>query len=113
MDELDFALIGSKMKELRNARGITQDQIAKQLGCTIGFVSNVENNRAKLNLKMLSHYSKVCNVSIDTIINAGEDNESDEKKEALLNEELLRIFRTFSMEDREKIIKTLQIWQEL
>lgn len=111
MEDLDFALIGAKMKQLRNEKGITQEQVAKDLGCTIGFVSNVENSRAKLNLKVLSYYSKICNVSIDTLLNVGEDSENPDKKTALLDEELLRVFHTFSYEDREKIIKTLQLWQ--
>lgn len=112
MEDMDFVLIGAKMKRLRNEQGITQEQVAKDLGCTIGFVSNVENNRAKLNIKVLSYYSKICHVSIDSLLNVGEGSNSPDKREALLNEELLRVFRTFSLEEREKIIKMLQVWKE-
>ncbi len=38
---------------------ITQEQVAKDLNCTVPFVSNVENNRAKLNLRVLLYYSKL------------------------------------------------------
>lgn len=112
MEELDYVLIGAKMKQLRNEQGITQEQVAQDLGCTIGFVSNVENSRAKLNLKVLSYYSKICKVSIDTLLNVGKGSDAPDKQEELLNEELLRTFRTFSLEDKKKIIKTLQIWQK-
>ncbi len=112
MNELDFQLIGANMKRLRNEHGITQEQVAQELGCTIGFVSNVENNRAKLNLKMLSYYSKICNVTIDTLLNVGEGSANPDKRDILLNEELIRVFRTFSFDEREKIIKTLQLWQK-
>ena len=54
MNEVDFSKVGLKMKQLRSERGITQEQVAKDLNCTVPFVSNVENNRAKLNLRVLS-----------------------------------------------------------
>ena len=62
MNEVDFSKVGLKMKQLRSERGITQEQVAKDLNCTVPFVSNVENNRAKLNLRVLLYYSKLCNV---------------------------------------------------
>ena len=46
MNEVDFSKVGLKMKQLRSERGITQEQVAKDLNCTVPFVSNVENNRA-------------------------------------------------------------------
>ena len=73
MNEVDFSKVGLKMKQLRSERGITQEQVAKDLNCTVPFVSNVENNRAKLNLRVLLYYSKLCNVSVDTILDAGRD----------------------------------------
>ena len=75
MNEVDFSKVGLKMKQLRSERGITQEQVAKDLNCTVPFVSNVENNRAKLNLRVLLYYSKLCNVSVDTILDAGRDAE--------------------------------------
>lgn len=111
MQDIDFSLVGARMKQLRNKQGITQEQVAKDLGCTVGFVSNVENDRAKLNLKVLSYYSKMCNVSIDTLLSSGTDPDSSDQKAAILDEEIIRIFRTFTYEEREKIIKMLQLWQ--
>ena len=68
MNEVDFSKVGLKMKQLRSERGITQEQVAKDLNCTVPFVSNVKNNRAELNLRVLLYYSKLCNyLSVDTI----------------------------------------------
>ena len=105
MNEVDFSKVGLKMKQLRSERGITQEQVAKDLNCTVPFVSNVENNRAKLNLRVLLYYSKLCNVSVDTIPPLDE-------KEHQLNDEMLNVFRGFSVTEKEKIIKMLRIWQE-
>ena len=85
MNEVDFSKVGLKMKQLRSERGITQEQVAKDLNCTVPFVSNVENNRAKLNLRVLLYYSKLCNVSVDTILDAGRDLPPLDEKECQLN----------------------------
>ena len=108
----DFSKVGLKMKQLRSERGITQEQVAKDLNCTVPFVSNVENNRAKLNLRVLLYYSKLCNVSVDTILDAGRDIPPLDEKEHQLNDEMLNVFRGFSVTAKEKIIKMLRIWQE-
>ena len=103
MNEVDFSKVGLKMKQLRSERGITQEQVAKDLNCTVPFVSNVENNRAKLNLRVLLYYSKLCNVSVDTTL---------DEKEHQLNDEMLNVFRGFSVTEKEKIIKMLRIWRD-
>ena len=100
------------MKQLRSELGITQEQVAKDLNCTVPFVSNVENNRAKLNLRVLLYYSKLCNVSVDTILDAGRDLPPLDEKERQLNDEVLNVFRGFSVAEKEKLIKMLRIWQE-
>lgn len=110
MNEVDFSKVGLKMKQLRSERGITQEQVAKDLNCTVPFVSNVENNRAKLNLRVLLYYSKLCNVSVDTILDAGRDIPPLDEKEHQLNDEMLNVFRGFSVTEKEKIIKMLRIW---
>ena len=112
MNEVDFSKVGLKMKQLRSESGITQEQVAKDLNCTVPFVSNVENNRAKLNLRVLLYYSKLCNVSVDTILDAGRDLPPLDEKERQLNDEVLNVFRGFSVAEKEKIIKMLRIWQE-
>ena len=112
MNEVELSKVGLKMKQLRSERGITQEQVAKDLNCTVPFVSNVENNRAKLNLRVLLYYSKLCNVSVDTILDAGRDLPPLDEKERQLNDEVLNVFRGFSVAEKEKIIKMLRIWQE-
>ncbi len=110
MDELDFSKVGLKLKQLRMEQGVTQEKVAKDLGCTIAFISNTENNRTKMNLRILLYYSDLCHVSIDSILNAGRPSTLQDDDNSELNEEMLGIFQTFSSEERKKIIKTLKLW---
>ncbi len=80
MSELDFSKVGLKMKQLRVEQGYTQEMVAEDLDCTVAFVSNLENNRAKLNLRVLLYYSKLCNVTIDEILEPGFTDSSGSKQ---------------------------------
>lgn len=108
---MDYAKVGKKLQQLRLEQGLTQEQIANDLNCTIAFVSNIENNRTKINLRVLLYYANLCDVTIDSILNAGIDQNDATPEEVTLNEQMLRLFKTFDVEDRKKIIKTLKIWK--
>ncbi len=111
MSEIDFSKIGLKMKQLRMEQGVTQEKVAKDLDCTASFVSNLENNRTKLNLRVLLYYAKLCNVSVDSLIHAGEGFQESRNESEQRSRELLDIFQTFSPEEQKKIIEMLKIWK--
>ena len=48
IEKIDFEKVGKRMKKLRKEQRISQDQVAKDLGATISFVSNIENNYTKI-----------------------------------------------------------------
>lgn len=105
LESIDYSKVGLKMKKLRKEKGITQEHIATDLGTTIAFVSNVENNRTKMNLRVLIYYANLLDVSIDYLLTAtSEMNEDD-----VLNKEILRLANTCSTAEKEKIIKMIKI----
>ena len=107
-DELDLGKIGLELKRLRIEHSYTQEKIADDLGCTIAFISNIENNRTKLNLRVLTYYAKLCNVTVDSILNAGRDNESARTSSDVRDSELLNTYHQFSEEDQKKILKIIK-----
>ncbi|MDE6232302.1 MAG: helix-turn-helix domain-containing protein [Lachnospiraceae bacterium] len=110
--EIDFTKVGQKMKQMRMEQGVTQEKVAEDLECTVAFVSNVENSRTKLNLRVLLYYSKLCNMSVDSILAAGKDSESIENTDNdPMYDELIGIFKTFSADERRKIIRMLKVWK--
>lgn len=111
MSELDFAKVGLKMKQLRVEQGYTQEMVAEDLNCTVAFVSNLENNRAKLNLRVLLYYSKLCNVTIDEILEPGFTDRTPQEANKAMNTELLRIFQGYTPDEQKKILKTLRLWK--
>ncbi len=107
MYQIDYTNVGKRMKTLRKQAGYTQEQIADALDVTVAFISNIENDRVKMNLRVLSYYAKLLNVSIDYLLRP----ESDEngEKDDVLNKEILRLLEKFSTDDKEKFVKVLRI----
>ncbi len=112
MKDYDFDRIGTELKRLRRANSYTQEQIANELGCTIAFISNVENNRTKINLRVLTHYARLFHVTVDSILNAGQDHAAYHNILTPLDEEALHMLHQFSPAEQEKIIKILKYIKE-
>ncbi len=113
LDQYNFEKIGMELKRLRTEHSYTQEQIAGDLGCTVSFVSNIENNRAKLNLRVLMYYARLCNVTVDSILNAGQKEEEQQDISSARDAEALNILHQFPPEKQEKIIQVLKYIKEL
>ena len=63
MNQIDYENLGSRMKELRIKMKLTQAEVAKALNVTPGYISNVENNRTAMSLRILIYYARLLNIS--------------------------------------------------
>lgn len=116
MQEINYKEITRRMKEARKSKNYTQEQVAKELNCTSAFISNVENNRAKLNLRVLSYYSKCFDLSFEALLSPNfSDTTSSQTtlslEEATINKELLDILKFYTLEERQKLLHILRIWK--
>ena len=98
---------GSFVREKRQSIGLSLRTLAAKLDLSPVYMSNIENDRVKMNLRVLSYYAKLLNVSIDYLLRP----ESDEngEKDNVLNKEILRLLEKFSTDDKEKFVKVLRI----
>lgn len=108
MDTIDFNKVGRKMKELRTAAGISQQAVANDIGTTLAFVSNIENNKVKINLRMIIYYAKMCKVPVDVILDAGRLEKQYSDDEAL-NHQILQTINMLSTAEKQKFLQILQI----
>ena len=109
-ETINYALVGQRMQRLRKENGYTQEQIAAALNVTVAFISNIENNRAKMNLRVITYYAKLLNVSIDYLLQP--ENDEENSKDSVLNQEILRLLHNYSVEEKEKLIKILRLVKE-
>ena len=98
---------GCMIKELRIKNGLTQNQVAESLGVTPGYISNVENNRTAMSLRMLIYYAKLTGCSLDSLVGQLES----EYSETALDRKLYNTILELSQDVKEKLLQTIEIWK--
>jgi transcriptional regulator with XRE-family HTH domain len=66
--EADMASVGDRIREIREARKMTQDQLAEQSGISKGFLSDVENNKRNVSSDNLLRVANVLGASLDYLL---------------------------------------------
>lgn len=99
---------GSMIKALRIQNGLTQNQVAESLGVTPGYISNVENNRTAMSLRILTYYARLVGCSLDSLVGELEP----EYSETALDRELYQAIIHLDVQTKEKLLKTLELWSK-
>ena len=108
MHDKEFDNLGSQIKELRIKMKLTQAEVANALNVTPGYISNVENNRTAMSLRILMYYARLMNISLDSLIGRVEP----EYKTTALDNELLELISGMDNTKKSKLIQTIRLWQD-
>ncbi|MCM1234284.1 MAG: helix-turn-helix domain-containing protein [Ruminococcus flavefaciens] len=68
MKELDFSTIGSRLRETRTSKGLTQEYLADYADVNVSHISNIENNRVKISLTLLVSLCNALDTTVDYIL---------------------------------------------
>ena len=105
---MDIEDYGTLIKNLRIKNGLTQNQVADALGVTPGYISNVENNRTAMSLRILTYYARLVGCSLDSLVGELEP----EYSETALDRELYQSLIKLDTETKLKILKTIELWTQ-
>ncbi len=105
---MDSENYGTLVKNLRLKNGLTQHHVADSLGVTPGYISNVENNRTAMSLRMLTYYARLVGCSLDSLVGDLEP----EYSETALDRKLYQTILKLDIETKEKLLQTLEIWSK-
>lgn len=83
-------------------------EVANALNVTPGYISNVENNRTAMSLRILMYYARLMNISLDSLIGRVEP----EYKTTALDNELLQLISGMDDKSKSKLIQTIRLWQD-
>ena len=78
---------GDRIRAIREARGITQDQLADDAKISKGFLSEVENNKRNISSENLLRIGNVLGASIDYLLR-GETKEQTQRQPVVIPPEL-------------------------
>lgn len=83
---IDYKLIGERIKRERKSQGLTQEVLAERLNVSIGYVSQVERGITKISLDLLGAISTVLNCNIATLVTESAIHSSGYMESEILNE---------------------------
>ena len=108
MNQIDYENLGTRMKELRIKMKLTQAEVAKALNVTPGYISNVENNRTAMSLRILMYYARLLNISLDSLIGRIDS----EYRETALDREISEMVHKMEIPEKQKLLKTIKVWMD-
>lgn len=82
--------------------------MAESLGVTPGYISNVENNRTAMSLRILMYYARLTGCSLDSLVGELEP----EYAETALDRELYEAIIQLDRQTKEKLLKTIELWSK-
>ena len=99
---------GEQIKAYRLKLGLTQSQVAEEMEVTPGYISNVENGRTAMSLRLLIYYAKITGISLDELVG----NLEPKYKANALDNALIAEIHKLNNSEKEKLLKTIKLWQE-
>lgn len=108
MSDLNFKEIGHKIKERRNALGITQEYIANFLDVNPSHISNIECGRAHPSLTALIKIANILQCSVDYFI-SGEYTYKVDKAALTLDSQIIDKLKHCDAEKKERVLKLIDL----
>ncbi len=104
---VDYKLIGNRIKAARKSRGMTQEVMAERLDVTIGYVSQVERGITKISLDLLGKVSAILDRDIAYFVT----DSSTQRSTYMIDEIVLRL-QKLGERDRRVILSLIEAMQE-
>lgn len=105
---INYEMIGTRIRNARTEKGITQERLAETLGVSPEYCSKIETGKAKANLERLSQISVALNIELEFLI-CGVVHESN----SYLNSEVKKALSNCSVDKVDAIIKMIEIISKL
>lgn len=109
MTDLNFKKIGQKIRERRQALGITQEFIANQLDVNPSHISNIECGRANPSLTALVKIANILQCSVDCFLCEEYTYQPDQQEERTLDNMIVDKLKYCSADKKDKILKIIDL----
>lgn len=100
---VDYKLIGARIKSERARRGITQELLAEKLDVTVGYVSQVERGITKISLDLLAKISTLLECDIADLITNSAVN-----ADGYLSDEITNDVRKLKSRDKKAVLALIR-----
>lgn len=105
---IDYKLIGARIKSARKNKGITQGVLAENLDVSVGYISQVERGTTKISLDLLGAISYILDCDISHFIT-----ESSTKCDNYIANELMQEINKLDNKKRTLLLSFIKLISEL
>lgn len=95
---IDYSVIGSRIKQARLAKNMTQEDLADKIDISVAFLSRVERGNSHINLKRLNQLCGLLDVSEGYLLNG-----ASSSSENYLDKEFTDLIKSVSPETQKMI----------
>ncbi len=105
---VDYKLIGSRIKTYRKDKSLTQEELAKKLHVSVGYVSKMERGIERPNLEMLSSIAEKVDCDIANLVSESTISQTD-----YLDNEFRILLETITPNEKHIVYNLLKYYIEL
>ena len=98
--KVDYVLLGTRIKEQRQRRMLTQQQLAEKVSLTPGFISRIETGKKKPSLEVLLSICEALNITLNDLLVGNQI-----PKENDYNAEIAEILSAYNESERRLIFE--------
>lgn len=96
--------LADRSREIRSQLGLSQNDVAKALHVTRGFISNVENGRVNMSMRLMVYYARLMHVSLDEIVGLTDK----QYLSTALDHEIMEEISQLSLEEKNDLLNQLK-----
>ena len=96
--------LADRSREIRSQLGLSQTDVAKALHVTRGFISNVENGRVNMSMRLMVYYARLMHVSLDEIVGLTDK----QYLSTALDHEIMEEVSQLSLEEKHTLLNQLK-----
>ncbi len=68
MQELDYTDIGMRIRKARKAKGLSQDELAKECGICLSFMGHIERGTRRMSLETFANICRTLDIDADELL---------------------------------------------
>lgn len=68
MHELDYAKMGTRIRQIRKAKGWSQDKLAKKCGISLNFMGHIERGTRKMSMDTFVNLCRELEINADALL---------------------------------------------
>lgn len=109
MTDLNFKIIGQKIRERRQSLGITQEFIANRLDVNPSHISNIECGRANPSLTALVKIANILQCSVDYFIHEEYTFSIHRQEDMTLDNQIIDKLKYCDANKKDKLLKIMDL----